>query len=105
MKPLFDFAFKTGFFSACFTSKPEISGRLSSVLVILGHALVVALVPLLDRVDLQRGIQGNMVPGGDLERISYRKQSVGSASLLLQGTFFPSGENAPFSKVKREAVR
>ena len=44
------------------TSEPQVARRVSGVVVVLGDALVAALVALLHRVDLQRRVQRNVVP-------------------------------------------
>ena len=44
------------------TSEPQVPGGVSGVVVVLGDALVAALVALLHRVDLEGGVQRDVVP-------------------------------------------
>ena len=44
------------------TSEPQVSCGVSGVVVVLGDALVAALVALLHRVDLEGGVQRDVVP-------------------------------------------
>ena len=57
------------------TSEPQVPGGVSGVVVVLGDALVAALVALLHRVDLERGVQRDVVPArrekGESGRITH----------------------------------
>ena len=49
-------------------SEPQVPGGVSGVVVVLCDALVAALVALLHRVDLERGVQRDVVPARERER-------------------------------------
>ena len=49
------------------TSEPQVARRVSGVVVVLGDALVAALVALLHRVDLESGVQRDVVPAAAME--------------------------------------